>query len=91
MRATLTSISPLGPDCGAYTSASFPVFLVSLCQLRSISKLEIVGVCFVRREKGVVGRERNLLVFVWELVIDVLNLRDKFQDGFAHLVHGVLY
>ena len=32
---TVHSISPLGSDCGAYTSQSLPVFLRPLCQLIS--------------------------------------------------------
>lgn len=35
-RATSHLMRPLGPDCGAYTSASLPVFLRPLCQLRSV-------------------------------------------------------
>jgi len=35
-RATVHLMRPLGPDWGAYTSASLPVFLRPLCQLRSI-------------------------------------------------------
>lgn len=37
-RATSHLIRPLGPDCGAYTSASLPVFLMPLCQLRSAKR-----------------------------------------------------
>lgn len=36
-RDTSHLIRPFGPDWGAYTSASLPVFLMPLCQLRSIS------------------------------------------------------
>lgn len=37
-RPTVHLIRPLGLDWGAYTSASLPVFLIPLCQLRSTSK-----------------------------------------------------
>lgn len=36
-RPTVHLIRPLGLDWGAYTSASLPVFLIPLCQLRSKS------------------------------------------------------
>lgn len=34
-RDTSHLMRPLGPDCGAYTSASLPVFLRPLCHERS--------------------------------------------------------
>ena len=34
-RVTVHCIRPFGFDCGAYTSASLPVFLIPLCQLKS--------------------------------------------------------
>ena len=39
-RETVHWISPFGVDCGAYTSASLPVFLRPLCQLRSNAVLD---------------------------------------------------
>jgi len=38
LRTTVHWMRPLGLDWGAYTSASLPVFLRPLCQLKSISK-----------------------------------------------------
>lgn len=42
-RPTVHLMRPLGFDWGAYTSASLPVFLVPLCQLRSRRKLVSPG------------------------------------------------
>lgn len=45
-RATVHLIRPFGFVCGTYTSASLPVFLSPLCQLKSITESVSKNVSF---------------------------------------------
>lgn len=92
--ATSHLMRPLGPDCGAYTSASLPVFFRPLCQLRSDGviprQLFYSQICsrFSRWGMELTNFE---IVLVGQLVGHQRHLWHYRQDLLTHDVHGVLH
>lgn len=83
-RETVHWINPFGVDCGAYTSASLPVFLRPLCQLKSNAVLGFS--CSLHSESLT-----NLkIVFVGKRVVNRFHSRYSCQNLLAHFVHSVL-
>lgn len=90
LRPTVHLISPFGLVCGAYTSASLPVFFRPLCQLKSATNNGLAGA----QDEYIYQRDEihtNFkVVLVRQRVLDRLKQGLTSQDLLRHLVHSVL-
>lgn len=86
-RPTVHLIRPLGLDWGAYTSASLPVFLIPLCQLRSTS----AEVSPNPRFTGEGVKHTNFEeVDIRQRIVNSLQERLNSKNLLSHLVHSRL-
>lgn len=75
---------PFGFDCGAYTSASLPVFFKPLCQLRSMLCQPLFRKC---TPAGLTNLE---IMLVRQRVVNLVYSGYSSQNLVAHLIHRVL-
>lgn len=83
-RATVHLIRPLGLDWGAYTSASLPVFLRPLCQLRSRSAKISPNPRFTR---GRVKHTDFEEVVIRQRIRNSIQQRRSSKNLLSHLIH----
>lgn len=86
-RPTVHLIRPLGLDWGAYTSASLPVFLIPLCQLRSKSAKINPNPRFIGEKVTHTNFEE---VNIRQRILNSIQQRHSSQNLLSHLVHRSL-
>lgn len=83
-RPTVHLIRPLGLDWGAYTSASLPVFLIPLCQLRSKS----AGISPNPRFTGERVKHTNFEeMVIRQRILNGIQQRHSSKNLLSHLIH----
>jgi hypothetical protein len=86
-RPTVHLIRPLGLDWGAYTSASLPVFLIPLCQLRSKTAIISPNPRFIgEKVKHTNFKEVNIR----QRILNSIQQRYSSKNLLSHLVHRSL-